>query len=71
MVQPSYQSLVADNQRLREELAALRDENGVLRGENSTLRKRLAEVQAALEASQRKGGVPRSHRGRTGSDCAS
>lgn len=54
MVQPSYQSLVADNQRLREELATLRDENVLLRGENSALRKRLDELQAALEAAERK-----------------
>lgn len=54
MAQPSYQSLVAENQRLRKELAALRDENASLRGENSALRKRLGEAQAALEAAERK-----------------
>jgi transposase len=46
MAQPSYQSLVADNRRLCEEIAALRDEN-------VALRKRLGELQAALEAAER------------------
>ena len=46
MTQPSYQSLVADNRRLCEEIAALRDEN-------AALRKRLGQLQAALEAAER------------------
>jgi len=49
-----YLDLVADNQRLRDEIAALGIENAALRGENATLRKRLDELQAALEAAERK-----------------
>lgn len=53
MAQPSYQNLVAHNQRLREENAALRNEVAALHGANAALRKRLEELQAALEAAER------------------
>ena len=47
MIQPSYQNVVADNQRLRGELAALREENAALRN-------RVTELESALEAAERK-----------------
>jgi transposase len=54
MTQQLYLDLVAENQRLRDEVAALGIENAALRGENASLRKRLDDLQAALEAAERK-----------------
>ena len=47
MARASYQDIVAENQSLRQENAALREEN-------SALRNRVAELQALLEAAERK-----------------
>ena len=60
MRKSSYRELVAQNRKLRQQLAAARDENSALRSENAdlrqenaALRKQVAKLQTALETAER------------------
>lgn len=55
MERPSYHALKRELEELRAENRTLRSENAALRRENSALKNRIADLQAALEAAERKG----------------